>query len=115
MLSWDRASLGSGTAGAWDSSLRQQGQGCSRDAGILEILYQRFGFCGRVAQVGEIRKEPPKGQGDKTHQLPQKSAAGDSSPEQLLGAERDPIQHGKRDSLLCWDMNAGGKVLYHEC
>lgn len=65
MLSRDRASLGSGTAGARDSSLRQQGQGCSRDAGILEILYQCFGFCRRVAQVGEIRKESPKGQGDK--------------------------------------------------
>lgn len=59
-----RCSPKTGIAGTWGSSSRQLGQGCSRDAGILEISHCHFAFCRRVLWPGKIRKEPPKGQSD---------------------------------------------------
>ena len=88
MLSWDRARLSSGAAGARDSPPRQQGQGCGRDAGILEIPYRCFGFCGKVARPGKIRKEPPKGQSDKPisyYRRAQQATAAQSSSWELNG------------------------------
>lgn len=52
MLSRDRASLVSGTAGTWDSSLRQQGQGCSRDKAAAGMLGYWKSFIGASASAG---------------------------------------------------------------